>query len=414
MKTPIWTLMLCAFVALSHVTSVRPTVAQEIGADEKPRERVPDAIDKLFKDIDAESLKEPPKRDYKVAKGAERAVKLFKTDPRLLENKFVASARLLGMRNISRDPRPDMSMFHLEGQMVAELTEAGLKGGVPRFSDPSGHSLYSGRPSRAIIGSVKTPIRAYFSNVVPLCPKEELPSKDVVDFLTSAESDRDIVWTMDQTQGDVDWILEVYAASEVAAEQRLAAVIQILDRALCRPLQRICLTEGRKSLEAARKGYEDVANQSEALRVEEAKRLASTDISPGMLDQLKSQKMSVAIELAALNARVKACNEKLKELGDKPQGPQFETLSDIKLRGEIDVATSQERLDQINALIMEANAASALRTKVLQMDSSLGQVREKIRRHERRAESLGRVILLCEPLPLKDNQITVSPVAWTN
>lgn len=414
MTQPNWTLVVGTCLAVLHVASVGTTFAQQPADAARLPDQVSASLDRLFEEIDEKSLNEAPKRDYKVEKGQEKEIKLFKTDPKLLENKFVASARLVAMRHVPRDPRPDRSIAQMEGQMMAELMQPELTGGIPIHWDPAGRSLYTGRPSRAIIGSINTPIREYFSSVIPLCPKAELPSKDIVDFLTSAESDRDISWTIEYTQGDVDWLIEAYAPTQLAAEQRVAAIIRVLDCALCRPLQRTCLSEGRKSLQAARKGYEDVAKQSEGLQVEEGKSVTSSELTQDILLQLKSQKVSVSIELATLNARVKKCDEKLKELENKPQGALLETVNDLKVKAEIDLAAVKEKLAQIDAFIAEANNATAHRAKILQMQSSLGQLREGIRRHERRAETLGRAVLLCEPLPLKVNQMTISPVKWTN
>ena len=182
MEKRIWTLVLGTSLAILHSAPVRPTIAQQPAAVAVPKEQLPEAIELLFKEIDEESLKEAPSATTKSKRGRERQVKPFKVDPKLLENKFVASARLMGMRNISRDPRPDKSMFHLEGQMVAGIERRRVDRRRAEVLDPSGHSLYSGRSSRAIIGGVKGPIRTDFSNVIPLCPKDELPSRGLGEF----------------------------------------------------------------------------------------------------------------------------------------------------------------------------------------------------------------------------------------
>ena len=59
--------------------------------------------------------------------------------------------------------------------------------------------------------------------------------------------------------------------------------------------------------------YVEVAKQGVTLRAEEEKLSKPSEISADILSQLKAQKVMVAVELAGLNWRVKACDEMLKD-----------------------------------------------------------------------------------------------------
>lgn len=399
------------FLAILPVIALRQAVGQLPDEGVKPADRVPEALEKLFRGIDEASLRESPKRSFKFATGDKQQIRILMNDPKIRENKFVASVRLMGTRHIARIGQSP-SVLDLENRLIYELKGDAVK----RTLAPTGNSLFTGH-SRHSGRGLKNAVRDYFSDLVLLCPRDELPAKELVEYLTSASADRDIKWTFDSTQGGYDWIVEVFAPTEDGAKQRVSAIIRLLDCATCRPLQRDCLAEGQKSLAAVRMGYEQLAKHDETIRVEEAKAVQVPEITADILSELKSQKVMVSIELATVSARVIACNEMLKAIGNREPrtaSGQFETINDIKIKAEIDLAGIKAKLERINGFIGEANDSNALRMQIMQIKGTREQSLRQIQLDKQRAEDFARIISLFAPLDIKYNEITISPVEWTN
>src|SRR5262245_45998107 len=58
-------------------------------------EKVSDAVEELYKQLDEKSLQQVPRRDIAIARSDEKvSTKLFRADPKLLENKYIAAFQL--------------------------------------------------------------------------------------------------------------------------------------------------------------------------------------------------------------------------------------------------------------------------------------------------------------------------------
>ncbi|HUE74525.1 MAG TPA: hypothetical protein VMP01_26900 [Pirellulaceae bacterium] len=354
--------------------------AQFRGRESPPpdADRVPEELEKLVNEIDEETLAKPPERDFKVEKGAAEQVKLFRADPKLLENKFRA-------------------------RMVLSV------GAIERMQSAFGKNSSEAFPT----------LSGYFKFLSELCPKDQLPSQVAMDFLTSIECDRDVQWSYDaalQDEGRRERYLSVYATTEELAEQRARAIVQLFD-GFCRALQRDSLTKAKKSLEAARKGYEEVARQTESIKAKEKLLDKPSEITTEILTQLRAQKVMIGVELAGLEARIKACNRMLLPTNvDLKSEKARESVSDMKVRAEVELVGTKEKLDRINALIAEGKSRTDLREEIDRLKAARQELqRDIVDRHQRGAEAyVGAVSLYYAPLEIKDNKITISPIEWTN
>ena len=150
------------------------------------------------------------------------------------------------------------------------------------------------------------------------------------------------------------------------------------------------------------------------MRVETEKLAKPSEIRPDILSQLKAQKVMVAVELAGLMARVKACDGMLKD----PKRLEISTLqsiSDMKVKAEIELVGIKEKLDQINAFIGEGerprgSGGAAERSG----DSPRAAPSNRCRSTTAKAEMYGQLVLLYAPLQIEDNQIKIAPIEWTN
>src|SRR5439155_20324416 len=162
--------------------------------------------------------------------------------------------------------------------------------------------------------------------------------------------------------------------------------------------QQYFLAEGRKRIENARTRYVEVARQGDVLRAEEEKLAKPSEISADILSQLKAQKVMVAVELAGLNARVKACDEMLKD-PKKLEISALQSISDMKVKAEIERVGIKEKLDQINAYIGEGDTRRALSDHIKELRQAYDSAAGLAHAYEIEATSLARLFDLYAPLP---------------
>jgi hypothetical protein len=122
----------------------------------------------------------------------------------------------------------------------------------------------------------------------------------------------------------------------------------------------------------------------------------------------------MAVELSGLNARVRACDEMLKD-PKKLEISTLQSVNDMKIKAEIERVGIKEKLDQIHAIINEGDSRQATLSQITQMTNQLKQLTSPLADSQlNRAKTLAKLYDLYAPLPLKDDKIVISPVEWTN
>jgi hypothetical protein len=207
-------------------------------------------------------------------------------------------------------------------------------------------------------------------------------------------------------------VYQVFAPTAEEAEQRARAIIQLYDNGLWREMRNYALQKGQQSLEDARAQLPELAKQQEASRKEEELLAKQTEITPDILAQLKAQKIMVAVELAGLNARVKACDAMLAD-ARKLELNALQSVSDMKVKAEIERVGTKERLDQINTFVAEGDNRLAAQFRLSVSGSKISGIRSGIYRSTRTAERYSELYDLYAPFALVDDQIKVSPIEWT-
>jgi hypothetical protein len=398
--------------------------ADAIGANiPAESERVPEGLEKLFQEIDEASLTEPFKREFQFKEGAAERIKLERPDPKLLSNKFVATIELLSASPNVADERafggfesyPDYAQEHAVRELAkgeARLTRNGYSvfGLQNRlFGSRSGGFPGSRGPRRQELDS------EFYRLLVDFCPKDRLPSQAAIDFLSSTDCDRDVRWMRFADGTDrSSWTFVIFAPSAEAAKERAAGLLRLVDEGLCRPLQRDCLAEGRKALEIVRKAYDDMAKIDESVRSDQARIEKPSEITADILTQLKAQKVMTDVELVGLTARVNACVAMLgkpKELSPAA----IESISDMKVRAEIERVGTKEKLDRLNALIAEGDERERTSNNITRSKTARSQLYGRtIVPTTQKAAGYARLVSFCAPRELKDNEITIAPIEWTN
>jgi hypothetical protein len=360
-------------------------------------------VEKSIQAIGEAALKEPPKRDFKVEQGPLKKIKLRSVDPKFIANKFVADFRLAkrSQVDLTYDPR------HVEQGPKSALTDA-----QRLVLLDSSNRLVSGPASdRGGFDTFPPIASAIFKFMADQCPPAQRPS-GLFDYLTSADCDRDIQFGTSGIGSNVDRPIGIFAPTAEEAEARAIAILQLYDCGLSRPLQRHFLAEAQKYAAEAREKYRDYAKLSEAIHAEEEKIAKPSEISTEILGQLKAQKVMMAVEMAGLNARVKACDAMLNE-PKKLEVSALQSVSDMKVKAEIERIGIKEKLDQINAFIAEGDHREATQKSIATLDRKRATVARDVSSSIDRAESCVTLAGYYAPRGLIDNKITVSPVEWT-
>jgi hypothetical protein len=350
------------------------------------------------------ALKEPPKRDFKVEPGPLTKTKLRSVDPKFIANKFYADFRLAkrSQVDVTYDPR------HIERGPKSELTNVQrlvlLDSGNRLVSGPS-----SDRGDRGGFDTFPPVASEIFKFIADQCPSAQRPS--LLDYLTSAECDRDSHYGRSVGPYN-DLAIGIFAPTAEEAEARAIAILRLFDCGLSRPLQRHFIAEAQKYAAEAREKYRDYAKLSEAIHAEEEKIAKPSEISAEILGQLKAQKVMMAVEMAGLNARVKACDAMLNE-PKKLEVSALQSVSDMKVKAEIERIGIKEKLDQINAFIAEGDHREATQKSIATLDRKRSIVARDVSSSIDRAESCVAVVGYYAPRELIDNKITISPVEWT-
>jgi hypothetical protein len=255
--------------------------------------------------------------------------------------------------------------------------------------------------------SYQSPSQA-LKRLAEFCPADQRPDEQL-DYLTSKEFDRDVRLIIPE-RGRFEFTL--YAPTAEAAQQRAAAIVRLYDCGASRPLQRYLLAEGRKQLAAARAKCDEYDKIREEIQAEQAKLSGPSEVSTDILSQLKAQRVMVAVELAGLSARVKACDQMLNE----PRRLEVSTLqsvSDMKVKAEIERIGTQEKLDRINAFIAEGDRREAIQRNVVRLNNRLRTLQQEYSYPRMMAENSAHFIEQYAPRQLEGNAIVISPVEWT-
>ena len=130
------------------------------------------------------------------------------------------------------------------------------------------------------------------------------------------------------------------------------------------------------------------------------------------LQQQVQQLLPLPQQVQQLSARVKACDEMLKD-PKRLEISALQSVSDMKVKAEIERIGIKEKLDQIHAFIAEGDSRVTTNKQITKMQSQLQRHRSEARQQEERAESHFRLVFLYAPLQLADNKITISP-GWTD
>ncbi len=386
---------------------------------------VPAALEERYQKL-AEHLQQAlPKREIKVKVVEKQKTPLLRADPKLFESKFVGTLMLrpAGLESANEQRMQDYFQRlggdqHLIGQYPLELKQL-LFFGDMSLRHVGGRFSQLVRP-RVVFDTELREVSDRFQLLFKQCAPELVPEKPMMDYLTSAECDRDVgqsiepfkIQFSDANIAQQQLTYRVLAPTAEQAEERMRAIVRLYDAGLSRPMQQFLLSEGQKVLEAARSGYVEMAQLTQAAQAEREKLAVPSEISGDILSQLKAQKVMVAVELAGLNARVKACDAMLAD-PKKLEISTLQSISDMKIKAEIERVGIKEKLDQINVYIAEGDLRAGAFTRQVELGQKLDRLRSIVKARERTVTEFADVFELYAPFQIPDDQISIGPIEWS-
>lgn len=407
--------LMTALVASSLFTGSLAIAQSRGGTRTQAPEGLDDALETFYRQTTEKQLEGPQHRELSIEQKPVSKTKLFRADPKLLEQKITAYMTLRGASidaesSFSRPPLSNLEPNLLASMLPEDLATL-MRLGVIQSSSVG--ATFGGLPGRR---PRDMQINEIFQMLSDRCPADQRPEKTILEFLLAPDTaERELVMrsTTASAQGPLV-TYRVFAESAETAENRLRGILQLIDQGYCRPLQRTCLIEGRKSLEQARDAYAEVARLRKESSQEQAKLAEPSEITEEVLSKLKAEKVLLDVELAGAIAQLKACDALL-TAGKEPSATTLQSISYAKVRAEIEAAGITAKLDQMKELIAEGNGRVARYARL----KSLGREIETIRRDriyaaERQAKIYKTLFTLCAPPRVQEDQIVVAPIEWTN
>ncbi|MBC7854894.1 MAG: hypothetical protein IAF94_15790 [Pirellulaceae bacterium] len=351
-------------------------------------------VDVTVTDLTEEKINNSPKREVKLERLAESLkLKLPKADPKLFEQKFAATFRLV----ISPQTR-NFASFVYEGDGDAQHLAFIGQGRLLYPQDSGGSDLPS----------------STFQRMIKALPKDVSPAKEERELFTNPENFGALI---NVVAGEYDraentyWHFSFLGTTPEQVELRSKAVLTILDQGASRPIQLAILKRREPlcvQLRDQRKAVESAQRMSNVLQ-DELKSLA--DFTPDMLPNLRVQQMQLDVDLAGVQARIAACERLLEKTPQKVE--RRNQIEDLKVAAEIESSGFEARRAKSEEFIVKVKAKVELGTKLAKAEQSRKVALGGVRNSEEQIKRVDAAIHAYAPLPLVDNKITVQPLEWT-
>jgi hypothetical protein len=325
--------------------------------------------------------KEPlvPKRTIEFATSDDPlAVPLFEADPKLLEQRYAAELRVTvvdygDLYNALQDSPPE-----LREKLAAAYRSL----------------AQSGRG-----GELATRIQALW----PANPEGP------------ASADSQYVSSSARAAGEggrsnaVNVTYRVLGATPEQVQQRTRAFVDVLDRGIIEPIQQQLLAiktkhetelaESRKSDTEARREIAELSRQLKDAEV----------LDVQVINDLRTQRRLLEVDLAGVKARVQACAEILKR--ELPESRR-EQVENLKLTAEIELAGLDARQQRIETIIDQSQKALALNSRLNSARAASANAWSSAERSEKNVARYAQTIRTYGPLRLLDETIVIRPVQW--
>ena len=371
-----------------------------------------------------EQLDAPPKRQLTFERSDKPySMKLFRADPKLLEQKVVAIVSLLA-RPMKEEPGPQLNpwptFWYRDNNssepalnaIYAERQKPPLKFLEAHHFDPflSQSSRRSSAPGWSIAAYSES-FRILLNNQ----PAEQLPPLEATAFFLSNDVDRGFLIGARREAGgafaDDDSFFEfrILAPSNERAEALAAGLLRILDVSVSRPL-RLSLWDERKALvDIWNKLQGEIAKSKTEVAAYKAQLDALQDINSEGLNEVRNQRMLLTADITGAKARSEACDKLLAGQLSASRKEQVQNLKDV---ADVELAGMNAKLLAIDNLVSQIRKRVSAELWLKNLKETLGansyralSCASAIRNTDVQFEQFG-------PLQLSKDRVLLQPIDW--
>lgn len=377
MKSTIPIFLLLAFL-FPMMTQAAP---QDVEAPEPPGET------EIEPEIDPSDEMIPEREIQFEHTEAEHQLKLFRADPKLLEQKYSAVVRF----EFAEDPKSGYLSL-----VPPDLRDILNYGGMPLFRIPASRTPLSPED--------------FFRRLMERLPDEKTPSGETVEFFTGEEPGAGYV-QLNVAHAPSSLEFRILAPTAELAQQRAEALVKLLDYGLTQPIQSR-LRHEKRQLQEEVTGYEERIEEAQERVAEYQQQLQDTEsISAEELSALKTQQRLLAVDLAGTKARIQAADKLLSDRRPLSE-TRIDRIENVKITAEIELAGLSGRQKTLNEMIEQAEQRLELVGKM--RDASVQIRRAEVKKSEvnKRIRIFNEAVELFGPLPLHEGKIVIQPIQW--
>ncbi len=329
---------------------------------------------------------------------------LFKADPKLLEQRYVATFQLI----VSYPPKD----YH--GRRAKVYRSPHLDRGDMRLRDDPSENLLGVLYEWAFRAASLDP--RVFQGLVKRIPEVRLPPEEVVSWLTTDPAfhvrfRRSSVLAKAAVPRRWDLDYEVFAPTPEQAQELVAGLLAFYDWGLSYPLQQECL-RGKEAhqadVESVPAKLKEFREALSALERELEGLKDYEDVTGDTLKDLTTEIRRISVEIAGVQARIRACERILA----KAAGRQMEQIETLSLTAEIDLVGLQARMKALEDLVGKGRSRVELVKKQHQvlLDLNKAELHSKqsnlaIAHYEAQRQQ-------AMPYPVKGNKVVIRPIKW--
>ncbi|MGA2797100.1 MAG: hypothetical protein ABSE63_05960 [Thermoguttaceae bacterium] len=207
--------------------------------------------------------------------------------------------------------------------------------------------------------------------------------------------------------------VRLLAPTDKQAKQCVEKWLSIYDDGLCYHAQKECLDIRKKFVQMLaensdklKKNEMDLSDAKQA--VEEYKEFA--DITPEAIVTLTTQRRMLAVDLAGINARIKACQEMLAK-GNMPDARK-DQIETARVAAEIELRGLDAKRAEIDRIIQGAQSRQKFATKIDEFPGLIKRLKNSVDNTQKAIQELDEYQLGYQPLPIEDGKVTIRRIKW--
>jgi hypothetical protein len=216
------------------------------------------------------------------------------------------------------------------------------------------------------------------------------------------------------TNGNTNHLeVRLLAPTDKQAKQWVEKWLSIYDDGLCYHAQKECLGIRKKLVQVLAENSDKLKKNEMDLsdaKQEVEKFKDFTDITPEAIVTLTTQRRMLAVDLAGINARIKACQEMLAK-GNLPDARK-DQIETARVAAEIELRGLDAKRAEIDRIIQGAQNRQKFATKIDEFPGLIQRLKNSIDNTQKAIQELDEYQLGYQSLPVEDGKVTIRRIKW--